>query len=147
MKKIRNISWLVFGLSILFILFILIPSFFLGNSQPSNPPASQEPLWLTLLSDQIVGLVSLVTSITSLVTGVMTQVIIMRRDRLENRQKELALKEMELKLARMEKENAIDLEERKLELEEKIYARNQRSKNVGAEGSTDVTNGNAKASG
>ena len=111
MRKARNIFWIVFALSILFI-FGLGSLITFTTGTPEGPEASRE---------DIVIWVPLVTAIISLIGGVVTTIGTFRKDKLEARKSELEARKTELEL----EERRLEIEKKKLDAEMEI-AKKQR---------------------
>ncbi len=111
MRKARNIFWIVFALSILFIFGLgSLITFTTGTTE--GPESARE---------DIVIWVPLVTAIISLIGGVVTTIGTFRKDKLEARKSELEARKTELEL----EERRLEFEKKKLDAEIEI-AKKQR---------------------
>ena len=139
MKKIRNISWAVFILSLLFLCGVLpftirnlpgvpptmgiLRTLTPGSVAPTSAPSATQPVPQPPpegISDStlLAVVVPMVTAVGSLITGVTTTVMSVRRDRLEARRTELELEKMRLEILKMQKETEIELAKKQRELDE-----------------------------
>jgi hypothetical protein len=108
MRKARNIFWIVFALSILFI-FGLGSLITFTTGTPEGPESSRE---------DIVIWVPLVTAIISLIGGVVTTIGTFRKDRLEARKAELELEEHRFELEKKRLDAEIEIAKKQRELDE-----------------------------
>ena len=112
MKKARNVFWIVFALSILWI--VIGGSIYRQSAEPTQEPEATycpdcpEPEPALPASGYSTDILAIITSITSLLGAVITTIGAYRKDKLESKKSELEARKTEL-----------DLEERRLELEKK----------------------------
>jgi hypothetical protein len=92
MKTFRNISWIVFLISIL-AFGMLYPSR-IGVSAPSHHSRTDPSL-----------IVSFITATGSLISGLVTSIISLKKDRLDTQKTELELEKTKLEIAKLQKEN------------------------------------------
>ena len=128
MRKARNIFWIVFALSILFICVILGPLgvFRLGTGVPISPTGIPNPIVTpypvptpqSQFGETIVIWVPLITAITSLIGGVATTIGTFRKDKLEARKTELDLEERKIELEKKKLDAEIEIAKKQRELEE-----------------------------
>lgn len=122
MRKARNILWIVFALSLL---WVIVSPFII---EPPPPPEieqcpdcpEEEPIILPS-EGRATNTLAIITAITSLIGGVVTTIGTFRRDKLEGRKSELEARRTELEL----EERRLELEKKKLDAEIEI-AKKQR---------------------
>jgi len=95
MKKIRNISWVIFLLSL----------FFLGAFLKSQPGVAA-PSHPSRIEPTVV--VPLITSAVSLISGIITTISTLRQDKVNMRKIELELEKTKLEIAKLKRETEID---------------------------------------
>ena len=108
MRQARNIFWIVFALSILFICGLGgILTF--GAGTPEGPESPREGILIW---------VPLVTAIISLIGGVVTTIGTIRKARLETRKAELELEERRLELEKKRLDTEIEIAKKQRKLDE-----------------------------
>ncbi len=106
-KKVRNISWVIFVISILAACFLSFTFTTFPPSSTGDPESSLLIVWLPLI-----------TAIVSLISAVTTSIVTLRRDRLETRKAELDLAKTQLELAKLQKDTELEIAKVQRELDE-----------------------------
>ncbi len=109
MRQARNIFWIVFALSILFICGVTLLLGALGGVEPEGPEPDRENMLVW---------VPLVTAIVSLIGAVVTTIGTIRKDRLETRKAELELEERKLELEKKRLDAEIEIAKKQRQLDE-----------------------------
>ena len=109
MRQARNIFWIVFALSILFICGVTL----LLRTPGGLGPEGQEPD-----RENILVWVPLITAIISLIGGVVTTIGTVRKDRLEMRKAELELEGRRLELEQKKLDAELEIARKQHELDE-----------------------------
>jgi hypothetical protein len=94
-KKLRNISWVIFLLS------IVILSTFLRSTTGVAAPSHHSRIEPTVI-------VTLITSAVSLISGIITSISALRQDRVNTRKIELELEKTKLEIAKLRRETETD---------------------------------------
>lgn len=116
MKKARNIFWIVFAISLLWVIvgpFIFEPPPPEIDQCPDCP--EEEPIILPS-EDWATNTLAIITSITSLIGALVTTIGTYRKDKLESKKSELEAWKTELDL----EERRLNLEKKKMDLEIEI---------------------------
>lgn len=104
MKKARNILWIIFIFSIIFLISFLLFSGDGNTASPEgNPPFEDNPLILWL---------PLITALVSLIGALTTSILTMRRDRLESQKIELEVTKLQLEIDKLKEDAGSGLADR-----------------------------------